>query len=648
MNYRQVHLDFHTSEHIEEIGKDFSKQNFQEMIKKGHVNSITVFAKCHHGMSYHPTKVGCMHPHLDFDLLGAQIEAAHEIGVKTPVYLSAGIDAYMVKSHPDWLRFDYVNGQIKPPDFAHPGFHQTFCFNTPYLDYLLEQIREVVENYDADGIFLDIVGVRPCCCQSCLRDIYAAGDDPSDAYAVTRQAEKVYANYTRRVRDCIDSVKPGLPVFHNSGHITRGRRDLARMNSHLELESLPTGGWGYDHFPLSAAYAQTLGMDYLGMTGKFHGAWGEFGGYKHKNALRYEVALSAAFGAKCSIGDQLHPRGKMDNATYTLIGAAYSELEEKEPWLQDAANIADIALLSIQNKVWHDASDSGVSRILLEGGYLFQVIDSEADFGGYKVIIIPDDIPVDCQLYNKLKAFVDGGGKILASGTSCLDSDKKNFVFDLGAKYVGQNAYNPDYLRPCFEIEDMECADYVMYSKGFAIETDGEVLALRVDPYFNRSIFKYCSHRHTPGNVSATSPGITRGKDGIYISWRIFDDYATSGMIILKRVVCHVLDLLLGDRKSATASLPAQGVFTLTEQKQQNRLMAHLLYASPVKRGNGVEVIEDIIPIHNTELKVNVGKRKISRVYLAPQRVDLDFSVANGILTATVPQFECHQMVVIE
>ena len=33
-----------------------------------------------------------MHPGLDFDLLGAQIEAAHEIGVKTPVYLSAGLD----------------------------------------------------------------------------------------------------------------------------------------------------------------------------------------------------------------------------------------------------------------------------------------------------------------------------------------------------------------------------------------------------------------------------------------------------------------------------------------------------------------------------------------------------------------------------
>jgi hypothetical protein len=43
------------------------------------------------------------------------------------------------------------------------------------------------------------------------------------------------------------------------------------------------------------------------MTGKFHTTWGEFGGFKRPNALRYECAAMLAFGSKCSIGDQLHP-----------------------------------------------------------------------------------------------------------------------------------------------------------------------------------------------------------------------------------------------------------------------------------------------------------------------------------------------------
>jgi hypothetical protein len=67
------------------------------------VDSITVFSKCHHGWTYHPTKVNEMHPELSFDLLKAQIEAAHEIDVKTPVYISAGYDEKTAVEHPEWL-----------------------------------------------------------------------------------------------------------------------------------------------------------------------------------------------------------------------------------------------------------------------------------------------------------------------------------------------------------------------------------------------------------------------------------------------------------------------------------------------------------------------------------------------------------------
>ena len=100
MNFRQIHLDFHTSEHIDEIGADFSREQFADALKNGRVDSITVFSKCHHGWSYHPTEVGQVHPHLSFDLLGKQIAAAHEIGVKTPVYLSAGFDELSARKQP--------------------------------------------------------------------------------------------------------------------------------------------------------------------------------------------------------------------------------------------------------------------------------------------------------------------------------------------------------------------------------------------------------------------------------------------------------------------------------------------------------------------------------------------------------------------
>lgn len=655
MRFRQVHLDFHTSEAIHHIGQDFNKEQFQDMLRLGHVDSITVFSKCHHGWAYHPSEVNEMHPHLDFDLLGAQIEAAHEMDVKTPIYVSAGLDEKLARRHPEWLIRDEKDRTNWADGFMMAGYHQ-FCLNTPYLDILISQVEEVVTNYEGDGIFLDIVGVRKCYCQYCVRSVQAAGEDPRNLEAMKKIWERTYASYTSRVKEAVDAIKPNTPIFHNGGHIRCGRRDLAQMNSHLEVESLPTGGWGYDHFPLSARYVQTLGMDYLGMTGKFHLMWGDFGGFKHPNALRYETALSLANGARCSIGDQLHPEGIMDPATYRLIGTAYSEVERKEAWCSDVTSIADIAILSSEAAGVHESgqdqsskvsqSDSGVVRILLEGKYLFDVIDLEEDFNKYKVIILPDMILITDSLKLKLEDYFHQGGKVLATGRSGLQMDESDFAIDLGVKWLGSNPYRPDYFRPDFTLQHCDNTGFVMYSQGQRIELQGGVeLGYREDPYFNRDVFTFCSHRHTPSSMNHGGPGMVKSNNGIYIAWDVFDDYAANGTLILKEMVCHALNELLPNISLKT-NLPSQGITTLMDQKEKKRLVHHLLYASPVKRGK-VEVIEDVLPIYNIENTLSVPYQ-IKKIYLAPEMDEIDFEIKGETVSYVVPKLECHQMVVME
>ena len=55
--FRQIHLDFHTSEHIPGVGDDFDPEEFVQTLKRGDVNSITCFARCHHGWIYFDTKL---------------------------------------------------------------------------------------------------------------------------------------------------------------------------------------------------------------------------------------------------------------------------------------------------------------------------------------------------------------------------------------------------------------------------------------------------------------------------------------------------------------------------------------------------------------------------------------------------------------
>jgi len=656
MKFRQVHLDFHTSEAIAGIGSRFSKEQFQAMLRKGHVDSITVFSKCHHGWAYHPSEANEIHPGLTFDLLGAMIGAAHEIGVATPVYLSAGLDEKLARRRPEWLIRKRNEATQWAPDFLTPGYHE-FCMNTPYLDVLLAQIEEVAQRYDADGLFLDIVGVRECYCQSCVASIRAEGGDPRDAEAMKALWERTYARYADAANRAARKHKPGLPVFHNGGHITRGRRDLAFKNTHLELESLPTGGWGYDHFPLSARYAQTLGIDYLGMTGKFHTSWGEFGGYKHPNALRYETALSLANGARCSIGDQLHPEGAMDEATYALIGAAYAEVEAKEPWCVGVESAADVALLSLEA---HEAylrgapdsrsvpADAGAVRMLLEGKLLFDVVDREADFTKYRVVILPDGVSVDGELRRKLEPFLEAGGKVLATGASGLVPAGDAFALRLGAHWLEANPYRPSYFRPSFPIAGLPEASYVMYGEGqrVALADGGTAHGSRENPYFNRDVFAFCSHQHTPSTFASDGPGMTEGEDGIYFAWNVFEDYAKKGSLVLRESVLYALDRLLPNRTLRT-NLPAQGVVAVQKQAKHQRWVVHLLYASPVRRGDGVEVIEDLIPLRDVAVRI-AAPAPVKDVYLAPSGERLPFVQEGGTVRCTVPEFTAHAMVVLQ
>ncbi len=99
---RQVHLDFHTSEHITDIGSDFDETQFQQALQSAEIDSITLFAKCHHSWSYYPTQVGRPHPHLQTDLLGRQIQACHQMGVRCPIYMTVGWSCNDAIDHPDW------------------------------------------------------------------------------------------------------------------------------------------------------------------------------------------------------------------------------------------------------------------------------------------------------------------------------------------------------------------------------------------------------------------------------------------------------------------------------------------------------------------------------------------------------------------
>jgi hypothetical protein len=661
MRFRQVHLDFHTSEQIPGVGDQFNAKQFQEMLKRGHVDSITLFSKCHHGCSYHDTKIGFRHPGMKDELLPRQIEACKAIGVKTPIYISAGFDEYAARVHPEWIvvQKDGSTGNPLRAGWKHLNF------NSPYLDYLCAQIEEVIEKFDGgDGIFLDIILPWKSYDAKSLAEMREQGIDPEDDEQTTQWAQRVLQKYYERATASCKIKNPDLPVFHNSGHIAKGAGEVLRWQSHLELESLPTGGWGYDHFPMSVKYVATLDKQYLGMTGKFHTTWGEFGGFKRPEALRYECGAMLAFGARCSIGDQLHPSGALNEDTYALIGAAYSEVEENEAYVAGAKPVSDIALVSPEaahggygGHATPNHAEEGATRMLLELHHQFDIVDLERDLTPYKLVILPDEITLGGAFAEKMKAYVAGGGKVLLSGKSGLNNDETEFVLDAGLKVEGQSEWNPDYVIPT-ELAPTPPVrgPFVVHGGAVDVLPQGEtrVLARRARPYFNRTWEHFCSHQHTPDAEVVEYPAATSNGRVAYFAHNIFTAYRQLGQPLYRDLVADAINALLPECAASFENLPSQARAALTQQDEYSRYVLHLLYATPVKRGadvsrfasgeTSVEVIEDLVPLFDIQCTLRVPQ-SVKSVRLVPSGEALEYSQENGAVRFVVPKLLCHQMV---
>lgn len=634
-----VHLDFHTTDEIEGIGSHFDKEEFKAALKTAGLDSITLFAKGHHGNFYYYSPKFHTHPHLEKPLLDLQLEACREVGVSAKIYISAGVDEHLANLHPEWMRTE-PNGN--PQNLTLPQFH-ALCFNSPYTDVLVEQTEEVTKRYMPDGLFFDIIAEYPCACQNCLRDMKKKGLDWQDPNDIRKQARDVLHEWTARVTAAARAIKPDVMIFYNGGDFPLGREDRLSICDLLEAESLPTGGWGYDHFPMSMAYIRRQGKNCIGMTGKFHRTWGEFGGYKYKDALLYEGAQCLAFDAGLSVGDQLHPTGKVDAYTYENIGNAVSYLKEREAW-RGGEYQAEIAVLGNTHPDLPSGGEvmtrTGICRMLFEAKYLFDLIDHTELSNKYRFVILGDESgELGDAEYKALCDYIKQGGKIIASGLAPTYHGK--IAFDLGAELIGPSDKTPSYLMADYPLAVADGTPLVIYQPFYDIRLTGEQLGQQVRPYFQRRPLHFCSHGNTPCNYDDVSPAITCGKDGIYIAAALFADYAKNGSLAPKQLMLPLFERLVG-QKTITTNLPSSGKAAL--YKKGDSYILHLLYANTIKRGDGIEVIEDLATIADIHVSLHLPE-KVRTAVLQPEGVELPLHWEGDTLSFTLDKLHCSAII---
>lgn len=658
--FRQVHLDFHTSEFIPGVGKDFDAEEFARTLHEARVNSITCFARCHHGWLYYPSKLQpeMIHPHLENkNLLIEQIEACHRYDIKVPIYTTVQWDAAVARMHPEWLSVDDEGNYINTQGVPEPHFYYTICLNSGYREYFFNHLEDLIDSIGADridGLFLDILFPVDCACERCTAEMTKRGYNPAEKSERKAYSNAMLREFQMETSAFIRERAPHAGIFYNSSHVSPRLKPILDAYTHLEIESLPSGGWGYMHFPTTVRYARQLGKDLIGMTGKFHTYWGDFHSFKNKAALEYECFQMLAFGAGCSIGDQLDPRGTLSKGTYELIGHVYSQVEAKEPYCIGAKPVTEIGVLTPE-EFYSDKGEGGglptalvgLVRMLQELAYQFDIIDSTHEFDNYKLLILPDRIQYSPELEKKLRGYLERGGKIIGSYHSGLDLDgRKESIF--GVSYEKESDYYRDFIIPNDRIgKGLPQEEHVMYLRGAQVAAhDTEVLVYSVKPYFDRAGEKYCSHQHAPSSGEQGSPAVTKKGGAVYFSHPIFEIYYKNAARWCKIMMKDAIEMLMTD-KLLSHSGPSTLITTINRQKEQKRDIVHILNYVTLRRSKDIEIIEDIIPLYNTEFRIFVGDKNVTGLRLVPSGKLIDYKMEGRYLAFKLDKIEGHEMVCI-
>ncbi|HWQ15270.1 MAG TPA: alpha-amylase family protein [Roseiflexaceae bacterium] len=707
--WRKIHLDFHNSQHIPRIGERFDPDEFGDTLLRGHVDAVVVFAKDMHGFFYYPTRHAPRHPGLEFDLLGQQVAACHSRGIKVYAYYCVTWDNYLAEQRPEWLVWTRNRTTYLPRFDEPPGWTALCLTNEDFVGLVLDHSAEILERYDLDGIWYDMPLPRggECFCRNCLAALRAAGQDPFDTLAQRRHKQELLTDFMRRAHEQAHRIRPGCQVDQNN-QTRLGLGARAPYMDNIDIEALPTAFWGYLYFPANVRYARTFGRSVAGMSGRFHRSWADFGGLKHVSQLRSELPAIVAQGAQCDLGDQLPPSGRLDLAVYETIGQAYAEVERLEPFLERAVPVTEAAIV-VSGAPLEDIGSShpelaggtgqavyGLTRLLMECRVQFDIVEPDQEIERYRLLVLPDGLAVDEPLAARLRAYLAGGGALIAAHSALrLAGTGALWAEELGLEYRGESPFAPAYLKLLFATEGTDRTagkaeeatpevdrtlspastprsralvsvssvadiwrglpdyEYALYDGAAQwLPRDPSAVVARLgEPLFQRSAAHYTSHAQTPfDHLTDYAAAALRGRLAA-VAFPLGASYHRHGYWIYREVFRRLLGAVLPERL-VESDAPLSAELALTHQAsagdRPERWMVHLVNFSPNRRSpEHCEYLEDPIPLRDVRVLLRAG-RSIVRAYLAASGAALPLRAVDGGWETVVPRVDHGQIVVFE
>ncbi len=643
---------------VKEYVKDLESTN---------IEAITLVCKDAYGNSYYDTKFGHKNMKVKGDLLKELVQALHEKSIKIVAYYNVCCDDHEAARNPDYCQSDKHGKTIERFGYG------TVCMNSPYRELVFEQLREIVRNYDVDGIFLDITYVfeEACYCEYCkelYRQIY--GDDISPdpkSGTVERKNYLEFKRWTRFnfIKDAALTIKSikDIPVGWN--HAGDPYFCEVEVDEFADYFSREFHSPNYLLGDLVAKWMRCFKKPFELTIPECYRDWGEWT-ILPVNTLKLLFTIALVNGGNPTIGHVAYPSGayagRVAEGVLNSIREGFQWVRKIEDLCSDTESVPYVAVLhTVKNHRLKDFlgwptmnSLEGTHHLLVDNHVHFDIISQASTevLSKYEALIIPDEPHISKEEAEAISSFVENGGSIIASYRTSLYDERGTMKEDfelahvLGVKFHGFSPYSINYLDG-FKDSDSGYPRMPLLLKSRALQVEAEEIAQRIAslmyPAVETKPYRHVYHQHAHPAVRTEFPAIVYNayKKGrcIYIALPIEEEFRSNHYYWLRNIYANALKQILPN-----PLLKVNGPISLrvSLMKKEGKLILHLIDYQHEDTG----IVEEFK--ETGEVRVEIRHPSPRKITVYPSVKEIEWTEENGYIKFQVPPFKLHTMIVIK
>lgn len=660
--WRRHLCDMHIDEWSPEFLAQFDPEEYVANLKRANIQNAMLPLHSHVGLCYYPTKTGKMHNAFKGreSMMKRVEELCHEVGIAVTGYYSLIYNNYEHDRHPEWRMVD-ENGKSEREkcvqnhlEFAAQGVNRYgYCCpnNMEYRQFVKQQIEEMLDYFNLDGMFYDMLfWPQLCYCDDCRSRWEKEASGPMETAAESgwpehdQKRKEWMSEFANWVVEETKKIAPYASVEHNfAGALSPNGRCI---NEGVNIGCDFAGGDLYEN-PYSQSFACkyyrsiTNNQPFEYMFSRCEPNLGMHTTLKSEDAMASAMFLTAANHGATLIIDAIDPVGTLDERVYHQIGNVFEKQIPYETHLGEGEAIEDVGIYySFRKKVGKNPYTNHYGSLMAGEGFIQQnvsygVTGACCDIGKYKTLIAPTLVEEDGDDYQRLITYVENGGKLYISGVECPELLKTFF----GAECIGKTEERVVYIAPNGKYPDAFDRfndKYPLHFEGTAPKVIGmnpeEVIATITLPYTKQDVVQFASIHSNPPGVVTDIPAMAvkqygKGK----VLWSALQIECMENMTY-KRVFYLLLKHVLGLEQTIISDAPSDVEVIGFKTDNSIQIDAVLLH-----EGDRARKVEDF----HVSVKCEECPEKVS---LLPNDEEILFDYKDGMVSFTVSEMEIFSM----